>query len=490
MIHKTQMKSEKTMPHYNSCHLQTLKINETEFNRLDDAEQKEAIKKAYRKRALILHPDKTGGSTADEFKDLNAAYTALTEDEDTSTFDPIDPRDRLNRYVKKIDLHLPKTGFDFFMETGISKAADGLLKEFDRLDEEEKKKFAEYYAPFINLARQLQENEVPLAKARFENQQMKKDQALLDYLLIEARKLVIRLFGEEYKDDFSYREFVGLGFASTKPIFATRKLLNPLKWVAAILAAASILTHGSADYLVTQQLEGANTLALVIYALSAPILATQFVSELLASPVNQISRPLSELTGLPPEIFTSLTAAIAASIIYQLLTEAITLSALTSSALLFLPYVNIAICVYSLRSAYELYQIAEQHSSDSLMSSAVQLMILPVVVMIPSGILLLDFMCAVAALSFNKRILKMVNDLLKPGESLLLAEESVSEEVRAATLNGYQTAYQSHLFFNTPKDAVCENHPSFLQQTGSFFGVSRSKHEDDTRPWNSPGMGG
>jgi hypothetical protein len=488
------------MPKYNASALSVLNIAPEELEKLDYDKQQTQIRKAYRRLALLYHPDKHPSTEAKakvnkQFIAIVDALKTLTGLGNSSITHPTteepEPFAQMNKYVKeKQNFTVPMTGFDFFMEIEIDKNIQGLLKEFSSLQkEEEMYRFAEYYAPFIHVASQLQKNQIDLARARCKNFTERNNQHLLDFLLIEARKLIIRLFAEEYLDDFSYREFVGLGFGSTKPIFAVRKLINPLKWVAAILGVLDIYTHKPGDFLVNKSTDSTDIIAYFTYFLSAPIKAAHAVSELLASPVNQISNPLSELTSLPPEVFTSL---MAASIIYQLITQAVSLSALTSTALLLTPYVNIAISIYALRDVWEMFNIGKDSNNQAIQANSIILLlstILPIfniINLLVDSMRVVDFMRAVAGVSYIKQSLNILKEQLTQGkEASPLCSEVVNETVIKATQYGYRTAHQSHLFFNTPKNAVCENHPSFLQKTGRFFGVT-SAHVSDTRPWDLP----
>ena len=57
-----------------------------------------------------------------------------------------------------------------------------------------------------------------------------------------------------------------------------------------------------------------------------------------------------------------------------------------------------------------------------------------------------------------------------PIEILPLPVKDIPETIINATLLGYRTANQSHLFFGTDVNAKCQNNRSFWQKTTSFFG--------------------
>lgn len=456
------------MPHYAPDHLKTLEIDPDDFYLLAEDVQIRTIKQAYRKLSAKYHPDKPDTGNNDTFVAINKAYRALTDDGVALSVDYA-----INSYFRKTALSVPLTGFDLFMEEQIKEAFQGLLKEFDALgSEKEKQQFAEYYAPFLTIAEKLEEEAEPRMKARTDSfRQME----LLNYLLLETRKLAIRLFAEESLDDFSYREFMAFGLKSSKPFFATRKLLSPLKWIAAIIGALDILTRGTADYIA----ENNFGTAFIAYFFTAPFYAAHVVIELLASPVNQISRPLSDLIGLPPAVFTSLIGAISLSVIYELMMGAISLS--LTSAMLFVPYVNMALGLYSLYSTYELCLLVEKRgSSADALALACAFSFVCVFLMIPSDTLISNFLNLVGNLCAINKITEIVG---RTTDEYPFAQEVISEELREATLLGYKTAHQSHRFFNTPKEATCDNHPSFLQKTGRFFGFDDSTVHPDPKPW-------
>ena len=53
---------------------------------VDKGASKDEIKKAFRKLAHEHHPDKTGGN-ADKFKEINEAYSVLSDDQKRAQYD-------------------------------------------------------------------------------------------------------------------------------------------------------------------------------------------------------------------------------------------------------------------------------------------------------------------------------------------------------------------------------------------------------------------
>lgn len=77
--------------------LEKLGVNPYEFLNIDPSSDKDDIKKAYKKKAKILHPDKTNGTTEAEFKILVLCYKYANNNciiVPTSTFEEIKNVDR------------------------------------------------------------------------------------------------------------------------------------------------------------------------------------------------------------------------------------------------------------------------------------------------------------------------------------------------------------------------------------------------------------
>ena len=84
--------------------LEKFGIDPYEYLGIDVASSKNDIKKAYKTRAMILHPDKTGGKTEAEFKLLVLSYKYAIKncvDNHTSTFEELKNTPRENKHYQR-----------------------------------------------------------------------------------------------------------------------------------------------------------------------------------------------------------------------------------------------------------------------------------------------------------------------------------------------------------------------------------------------------
>lgn len=455
----------------NVANLRTLGLELEELETLSEDEQALRIKKAWKRMCLLTHPDKNPNPDTKEhytqlFKQVNQAYTELTTSHgsDEGNYD-------FNNFFEKTEIIIPNTAFDIPMQEGIHEAFEELKRKFRELDSDvTKRKFAKHYASFLTLAEDLESRQVELNQVRGADLVRHEMEATIgEFLTREWRMLIIRLFAEEYLDDFQYRN--AIAFGDLLSILATRKLISPAKWIAAIIGGLDLLFRGSAEYCMKHE---AGDGASLLYFLGTPVTLVNFFFELLASPVNNVIRPLASYTGLPTAGLAVLLAGIVASLIYGLILASSTFS--LASTLLLLPYLTVALNLYSIYVVYQLVQNLKDQGRDP--TDVVLFFGLAILVNFIPSEPIFDFIMVVADLCLFLAVKKITTE--KPIEFLPLPDEPIAEDVKAATLLGYNKANQSHRFFGTPKDAVVQNERSFWQKTASFFGVDNPNVEEST----------
>lgn len=88
--------------------LEKLNVNPYDFLKVEPSSSKIDIKKAYKKRAMVLHPDKTRGRTEAEFKILVLCYKYAVKNctvTSTSTFEEIKNVDRTEEQAHDREFH-------------------------------------------------------------------------------------------------------------------------------------------------------------------------------------------------------------------------------------------------------------------------------------------------------------------------------------------------------------------------------------------------
>lgn len=188
-------------------------------------------KKRYRARALEYHPDRNRDNpdANDQFQAVNEAYEYLVK--------PID-RERAEQEFKRYfpeskPIKFPLEAVDLRLEMMVREEFQEVLMRFSRLETDvAKEAFAQRYRDFVPIARYLAEHSADLSESRF-----RQFGDLFGHYTPKLAQIwrtnMLEIFGEEMLDDFSYREAIGFGQWSS--VLALRKLVNPVKWVAAII---------------------------------------------------------------------------------------------------------------------------------------------------------------------------------------------------------------------------------------------------------------
>lgn len=493
-------------------HLAELKLSLSDIQGLSREQQCTLFRKKFYLLAHIHHPDKNPHNPLAEqiFKKIVDAYDELNK---SLNIEQQAYRSDIELYFPRENINIPDTAFDLLLHESIENAYEELKKSFLALESEHAKKaFALHYAPFINLALSLSERTREFHHNRANYLFAQQNEPLKARLRRKWRVAIIRLFGEEYLDDFQYRQ-ASVG-GDLLPILATRKLLSPVKYIAAVINGINILVCSSVFYLVNplaqkvtadfineyykyQQgtlrlnnvckvvLEVVGYLALLIipyymaptlFLLGLGLPMVSALVELIACPVNQLIRPLAAYTGFSPVMLSAVGFITGAAIAYS----AIGVLAVADVSLAFL-------CLTLPLSLYSLYATAKLVKNLYHINPALGVFQAAMIVgslFSPSVAIDLESTVNVLALLFanltNCSILYNINNILENQESaqiaeievLPLPEEPVSESIQTATLLGTKKAIQSSRFFNTSNNAeyLKNDERSLWQQSCSFFG--------------------
>ena len=219
--------------HVSTDDLTILGITSSEVKHLSSQQQLELYKKKYRKLAIRYHPDKNlddhDGSIANKFKEVSAAYQRLAN--------PLSNEHYLaefNQYFNATEtIVLPPSTVDIRLEVLIKEELAELKNQFQRLaTTAQKQQFSQHYQAFVNLANTLNKNSKTISTTRmnYVHQVFSTYHMILSQLW---RENILEILGEEQYDDFEYREAIALG--GLWSVLATRKILNPIKLIAALI---------------------------------------------------------------------------------------------------------------------------------------------------------------------------------------------------------------------------------------------------------------
>ncbi len=491
--------------------LNTLELKPDDLASLTEEEQNEKIRRKWIALCLKHHPDKNRDNqeAVDRFHSITDAYNALVIQKQNY-------RPEINDYFAKAPVTIPDTAFDFLIQEGIETTCADLLRQFSSLETvEEKQAFGQHYASFLNLAQSLEAVQERLNKERVEYLFARQNEMLVDRLTREWRTLIIRLFAEEYLDDFQYRHALATG--ELWPVLSTIKLASPVKLVVALLNSVIMVICTTAIYMHQQimlnifkdfialkhgselRIKQAAILALKIsgvlllfllpfhfipeialFVFCLPMIAK--ILELCASPVNNIIRPLATSLGCSPIAMSALCLSAATALVYSKI-----LTSLAAFAASLAGFIILGLALYQLYATGKLLHNMYKKSPDLAIFSGLFL----------AGNLVLNWLIPEAPVAENTvnliavllteltgcSVLYYVNNMLENSaeaaareiEELPLPREPVPREIIDATLTGYKTANLSHRFFNTPKDDeyVMPEDRTLRQQVSCFFGGGR-----------------
>ena len=505
--------------------LQTLELSPRDLENLTEEQQKKKIRKQWSNLCLRYHPDKNPGHVA-EFDAVMTAYKTLTKVEENYQHE-------IEDFLTPEVINIPYHAFDLTQQEGILTSYDHLLLDFSRLrTPSAKKAFATHYAPFLSLGRSLGTQQDVINKNRVDSLFRQMQETLAQRLKREWRILILRLFAEEFFDDFQYRQALATG--NLYPILATAKLLSPIKLLVAVINSLILVACCSANYVYQDVLQHIVNdfirqygspqnstlrekllLAVKILALTGVLALPAYVApvwacyafalplitrllELLASPVNQGVRPFAARLNCSPILLTVMTSVAGTLMLVMGFIHANTVA---SSLLIIAPWVILILNVYMvynfiqlIRKLYELMPSLAIFQIIFLVGSiALQILFPPPVpsstaVNIFGELLMLLSICSILEIA-NYQLENRSATAAEMIEKLPLPEEGpIDVSLQEASLLGYKTATWSHRLFNTPKDAeyIRPEERTSQQQWASFFGGGAkqggalSRFEDDS----------
>ena len=476
---------------YSSSDLAILDLEQQDLDHLSHEEQTSKLRRQWYLLSRRYHPDRNPGHE-ERFHAVTEAYNRLIAGEPSLYEHEITP------YYTAEEVVIPQTAFDLTHQEGIQLTHEALLRQFSTLrTEDAKKRFATYYAPFLNLATSLERQQSTLNHRRpqlfFEQSQ----ENFWQRFLRDWRISMLKIFGEEYLDDFLYRQALSTG--DLWPILATRKYCNVLKWLIAIFNSLSLFGIHAASYLLevitlrvflefhreySAQQRNVHALAISVAKIIAigvacvlpfyviPNIAYYLFSlsflvrvlEVIASPVSQYVRPVSARLGCSEKMLSLLSmlggSLLATTCVLNmsmfLAALPTVLSVLNIFTILYMMYA----CVKLIRLMYEL-QPALAILQVILFAVAILIQILfplptsmtePTLKNLFGAVLLNLSTCAILDLA-NTKLEDMSAYQAELMEILPLPEEPVSSQLQTACLLGYNKASWSHRLFQTPKDA-------------------------------------
>lgn len=436
-----------------------LEIDPVTFNPLGLENKIQLLNQQYRKLSVLRHPDKNqqNPNAHKEFIRLNDAYTSLKE--------------QLNSDSEL--LNLPETGVEFnlndlsfFQQYKINELYNTLLSNIAQADTDEKERLISQNIEFLKLARKINNQSALFNTERveaFRNYMLRSN--FFDLFNRNWRLFVIKTFGKELLDDFSYRNALGTG--DFKNILDSDKIFNPFKLLISFFALIECTFFSLNKTLETIILELLHSkiisqlilqcLALGLYYYS-PVLFIIFLKsdmiidwlEKIANPYNQIIKPLAEKLQLSEEVTVCMT---------------LTLSVI--SVFLFASLVDMLLIVTSiiaLVKTAELFYHLYEFSTEAFVLSCIGLLISftfsqylepnSYVEVNNNLINLISILANIALVSKAIHMIKHNNEYLgNIMMNLPLPTKRTNKEFADIINKEHKTAYLSHCYFNTPENA-------------------------------------
>lgn len=490
---------------------------------LPEEELKKKMRKQWYKLCLRYHPDKNPGYLA-EFHAVTSVYNRLTKIDHVYQHE-------IHQFFAQEDIIIPDTAFDLIQQEGIKMAYEALLFKFSALKTDgEKRKFAQHYADFINLAESSEKHHEVFNSTRAESFYQQQQQQFASGFKREWRIVMLRLFADEFLDDFQYRHAIATG--ELWPILATIKLISPIKLLVALINSVilaivyttpylfqriihNILSDFYQQYFSTEinvynmallvlkiialvvvlalpnflALSPENYLGCLYFACSLPLIMNCL--EGLASPVNQCIRPLATHLHCSPVLISILSAMISiAATSWAVLHTAL----LMNAAVNILPYLILGLTIYNgyliAKLIYRLYEVAPILAIFEMVLLAGSILIgllapNPVPVVEPTfsdmlGLFLMSFTSGFLLRSLNQKLENLSAAAADEMEILPFPTEPIAPALQQASLTGFKTASWSHRLFNTPIDAdyIRPEERTVSQQWSCFFGGGAKPSKD------------
>lgn len=496
-----------------------------ELSSLSVEQRLSLYKKRHRALSLRYHPDRNPGSDdTNQFVMIQEAYEYLVK--------PIE-EERSEREFKEYFpsshavMDFPLEAVDLRLEMMIKEELQEILMRFSRLETQDQKlAFAERYRDFVAIAGHLVQHSHELSDSRF-NQFFYLYSHYTPKLAQFWRTNMLELFGEEMLDDFSYREALGTG--RLYPVLATRKLLNPVKLLAAIIMSLLALIKASyyqlqisighqVQHLINAMRVGVGkdnigrvllAAIMLVTAVSVPVLAGYYcfsafvvvacvplldkLCRWISCPTNTLIRPLLTSLGLQDSLGRYMPFVVPLLLIGSAVGIAFALSTLP---VVTLPVVELlltaSIVASQLYVAYSLLKLVYLCFQKSVAFGVLQLGI--VAFSIGLGILFpvqpdlgaLKTLGELALMNISTAVLfhailgivgqgaEYLNSII---EKYPMPTKAIPENFKAVINDAVNYSTYSHELFNTQEDAnpLAQNERSFWQQSQSFFGFCNAK---------------
>ena len=207
--------------------LRILDIDSTVFYSLDSANRIKLLNQKYRKLAVLKHPDKNiqNPNARLEFQTLNNAYrTLMAQHKSHDNFE-----------IPETHVKFNLNDLSFFQQDAIIELYNTLLSNIRQAEANEKEILISQNIEFLALAKKINNQSALLNTERaeaFRNYMLQTN--LYDLFNRNWRLFVIKTFGKELLDDFSYRNALGTG--DFKDILDPQKLFNPFKLLISLFA--------------------------------------------------------------------------------------------------------------------------------------------------------------------------------------------------------------------------------------------------------------
>jgi hypothetical protein len=452
--------------------LAVLGITPDEYNSIVDSnEKKRFIEQKYRNLARLRHPDRNRGNpnAVEEFQALKESHdriiNLLTSTELT-----------FEHSIPESDVSFNFDDLSFFQEDAILRIYEKLITKLENADEFIRELLIQNNFEFLKLAKNINQHKEEIDRVR--KTQLFNYNSTTDFFELLYRRwhlFLVKTFAKELLDDFSYRNALVTG--DLQNIWALEKILNPFKLLLSSVALVECIFFAISQLAIrsfqfwSQQCQKIwqkilllalfNLSVLWLISISSPLLFNMvFLAdvitdglELLANPFNLIIKPLSEKFNLSEELILGLVLFAGAGLALALsFNNTLTLKLIFIT----LDWINI----YLLGSFfYNLYQISPRDCLISL-SGFLYMSYSPDFFenyYAVSSNIFVDIFQEILCIGYFCKLLRMITDgnqlLAELNINLPLPKEKTNTEFVNIINQKHKTAYLSHCFFNTPKDA-------------------------------------
>lgn len=500
--------------------LLALELSEEKIQGLSQEEQQALFRATFLFKSyscLSLNNQEEDKAEQKQHAKLIEAYNTVKQYKVTLT-------DEFNGVVEDDLIDIPLTAFDLLQEEDIIKAYSELLAQYRGINSEvDKVAFIAKYGDFIKLARALEKNTQKIGAQRIKAlDRIRYSEPLMSQFTREWRMLIIRLLGEEYLDDFSYRQALASG--ELWPILATRKLLSPVKLMVAVLNSALLMISTTKNFygwklllaflsqvdeqekaykngvlsihkwlLILAELVSFAALLGEFPLVLSPLILPDFLIVMLdklGSPVNAIFKPIAKHTDFPVlgVGFVLSSAVLLAGCMLSAMALPSTVALLLCAQLLTLGMLTVLSSSYTETSFFaKFFSLLTWGITLALAVSHICLVIrflmFPALPPIP-GINWLVITTAFSLMNFSAIVYQLLygfNDTMQELEVLPLPAEPVPEAIQKTAAKLSNTARISYRLFNTDSSKNAQNTQSrtCLQTVYGLFSSNVDKLESN-----------